>query len=149
VPAHLTHSPLNTPDDGSFEGVMHPGAPLADAPVQRLGQDSWLLDHTGGRFVLLIFAPTADNLASEVRQMMADLARAPIPVHTLLLTEHDGAAPAGATVVVDHLRRACERLDGRPGTGYLLRPDQHVAARWRSLQPAAVLAALARATCNA
>ena len=38
-----------------------------------------------------------------------------------------------------------ERLDGRPGTTYLLRPDQHVAARWRSLDIPAVQAALRRA----
>ena len=148
VPAHLTQSALNTPDDGSFAGVMHPGAPLSDAPVQQQGRDGWLLAHTGGRFVLLLFAPTAGALEPPARQAIAELAQARIPVHVLIVTERDGPAAAGSSVVVDHLGRARERLDGRAGTAYLLRPDQHVAARWRSLQPAAVRAAVARATGN-
>ena len=47
-------------------------------------------------------------------------------------------APTAGTVA--------ERCDLRPGSAYLIRPDQHVAARWRSLDVAKVQAALARAT---
>ena len=37
-----------------------------------------------------------------------------------------------------------ERYDARPGTVYLIRPDQHVAARWRAFDAARIQAALAR-----
>jgi 3-(3-hydroxy-phenyl)propionate hydroxylase len=37
------------------------------------------------------------------------------------------------------------RYDATPGTTYLLRPDQHVVARWRQLDSAKVQAAWARA----
>jgi 3-(3-hydroxy-phenyl)propionate hydroxylase len=37
------------------------------------------------------------------------------------------------------------RYDARPGTCYLLRPDQHVCARWRAFDLGAVRAAIARA----
>jgi 3-(3-hydroxy-phenyl)propionate hydroxylase len=44
--------------------------------------------------------------------------------------------------------RVAERYDARPGTAYLVRPDQHVAARWRAFDPARVRRALAVATCT-
>jgi 3-(3-hydroxy-phenyl)propionate hydroxylase len=39
-----------------------------------------------------------------------------------------------------------QRYDAQPGTVYLIRPDQHVAARWRRFDAAAIRAALRRAT---
>jgi 3-(3-hydroxy-phenyl)propionate hydroxylase len=50
------------------------------------------------------------------------------------------------SVVEDSQGLVARRFDAGPGTCYLIRPDQIVAARWRTLQPAAVRAALARAT---
>ena len=41
---------------------------------------------------------------------------------------------------------AARRFDARPGTTYLLRPDQHVCARWRSFDAARIRAALLTAT---
>ena len=37
-----------------------------------------------------------------------------------------------------------ERYDMKPGTAYLIRPDQHVAARWRQFDSHKASAALAR-----
>ena len=153
VPAHLTASSLNTPDGDSFDGVMHPGAPLADAPVRYRDRDSdrdsWLLRHTGNVFQLLLFAPSPETLDAPTRAAIATLADAPIPVRTLLVCGAAGTAPTGVQVLVDVKGLAASRCDARPGSAYLLRPDQHVAARWRQLDAAAVRAAVARATCNA
>ncbi len=149
VPSHLSDSALNTPDADAFEGTMTPGAPLADAPVRADGREGWLLQHTGDAFVLLLFAQTPADVDAATLAELRALADAPIPVQTKLVVREDGPAPAGCSVLVDVKGLAAERLDARPGTAYLLRPDQHVTARWRRLDAAAVRAAVARATCNA
>ncbi len=148
VPAHLSGSALNTPDADPFDSVMAPGAPLTDAPVRAQGRDGWLLEHTGNAFVLLLFAPRAADVDAATRDALRALQDAPIPVSTRLVVAEDGPAPAGVPVLVDAKGLVAQRLDATPGTAYLLRPDQHVAARWRRLDASAVRAAVARATCN-
>jgi 3-(3-hydroxy-phenyl)propionate hydroxylase len=44
---------------------------------------------------------------------------------------------------------ATQRYDAQPGTVYLLRPDQHVCARWRQPTPANIRAAIDRALARA
>ena len=148
VPTHLLDSALNTPDVDAFDGVMHPGAPLADAPVLCQGRGDWLLRHTGGHFTLLLFVP--DVLDALTLRTVAKLAQGRIPVRTVLVAAAaaDGDAPDGTALLVDTKGRVAERLDGRLGTAYLLRPDQHVAARWRQLDLSHVQTALARATAS-
>jgi 3-(3-hydroxy-phenyl)propionate hydroxylase len=51
----------------------------------------------------------------------------------------------GINVIVDTQGLVAKRYDAKPGTTYLLRPDQHVVARWRILDTAQLQAALARA----
>ena len=149
VPSHLSESALNTPDGDVFAGTMAPGAPLADAPVRAEGNEGWLLQHTGDAFMLLLFAQKPADVDAAALAALRALADAPIPVQTKLVVREDAPAPAGCRVLIDTKGLAAERLDARPGTAYLLRPDQHVTARWRRLDVAAVRAAIARATCNA
>jgi 3-(3-hydroxy-phenyl)propionate hydroxylase len=120
LPSTYRASPLNTPDSEPFEGPMVPGAPALDAP---LGED-WLLRRLGGGFTLLHFgaaAPAMPETLPEIRVVN-------------LSPEEDAGGVAAA------------RYDARPGTTYLIRPDQHVCARWRRFDPQAVRAALDRAT---
>ena len=145
VPAFLVNSALNTPDVDAFEGDMVPGAPLDDAPVRVAGQDAWLLDQLGNRFQLLAFADSVDQLDPVVRAQAAALAGGAIPVEVVLVTAHAGES-AGLKTLHDRDGLMAQRMDARPGTCYLMRPDQHVAARWRRFDVVAVRAALARAT---
>ena len=147
VPAHLRQSSLNTPDGDAFAGTMGPGAPIDDAPVATGGVPGWLLQHVGNRFVLLLFV--AGGEAPAQRDALAALAADAIPVETLVVAIGAAAiATPGIAMVVDGDGLAARRFDARPGTAYLIRPDQHVAARWRAFDAAAVRAAVARATCN-
>jgi len=123
VPATLHGSPLNTPDAGAFAGAMVPGAAAADAPVQRDGQPSWLLRELGPDFTLMVFGEAPAWAAA-------------LPLKTLSMVA-DG--------VVDAQGLAARRYDAAPGTAYLIRPDLHVAARWRTPTEGAVRSALARA----
>jgi 3-(3-hydroxy-phenyl)propionate hydroxylase len=148
VPAVLTESPLNTPDTAEFAGDMVPGAALADAPMQEEGKSVWLLDAVGGRFMALLYVNDPAALDAASARAFRSLLDAPIPVDVVLVSMKAGVSPEGLRVLVDEKGRFAERFDAQAGTVYLLRPDQHVAARWRAFDAQAVRAALARATCN-
>lgn len=148
VPSFLTGSSLNTPDEDAFEGNMVPGAPMDDAPIRTVDGRPWLLRMVGDSFALMLHVEDAASLSDETVAMLEDLNTGPIAVVPMVVATQ-GRAPEGLCTVLDVNGRIAQRYDLRPGTCYLLRPDQHVAARWRSLDPAKVRAAVARATCNA
>ncbi|MBR0564918.1 FAD-dependent oxidoreductase [Azoarcus sp. L1K30] len=148
VPSFFSESSLNTADADTFAGVMVPGAPMDDAPVESSDGHKWLLGALGNRFQLLYYVPDASALDAATARALAGLADAPIPVESLVVAER-GTAPAGLVTLIDSKGRIRERYDLTPGACYLARPDQHVAARWRGLDVASVRAAVARATCNA
>ena len=147
VPSFLTESRLNTPDSASFTGDMVPGAPMDDAPVRVNGQTGWLLDHVGNRFMALVYVDDAAAVDPAQIENFSRLAKSGIPVDTVLVSARAGQADL--PVFEDYAGRFAERYDARPGSVYLIRPDQHVAARWREFDADRLRAALARATCNA
>jgi 3-(3-hydroxy-phenyl)propionate hydroxylase len=124
VPATLDGSALNTPDGDAFTPALRPGAPAADAPLLKNGQPRWLLRELGEGFTLLVFGPAP----AWARDPALDL-----ELHVVAI---DGVS------LVDAQGLAAQRYDARPGTTYLLRPDHHVAARWRAPGAADVRAAI-------
>jgi len=148
TPSTLAASPLNTPDDNRFESSLVPGAPCTDAPVRIGGRDGWLLEQVGNGFTLAHFGNGTAIPPQRLRAFQA-LGQGAIPVRTLIV-EPSGVAPRSSdellVLIEDGL--VSQRFDARPGTTYLLRPDQHVCARWRDFDSEKVQGALARATCN-
>ncbi|MDQ0071202.1 3-(3-hydroxy-phenyl)propionate hydroxylase [Variovorax boronicumulans] len=135
VPAVLRDSPLNTVDADAFKGAMVPGAAAADAPTVRAdGSTGWLLRECHGQqFTALVFgAGAAAERSAEV------LKACDAPLHIVRV---QGTTPEGEL--------ATQRYDAQPGTVYLLRPDQHVCARWRQPTPANIRAAIDRALARA
>ncbi|MEZ5871705.1 MAG: FAD-dependent oxidoreductase [Nitratireductor sp.] len=119
VPCTYEGSALNGPDDGDFPARTRPGAPAIDAPIP----GGWLLDALDSRFHLL-----AINVKDAVPIEEAGYG---IPVIEL------SSAGAGAIG---------ERYLGKETRAvYLIRPDQHVAARWRDFNDKAIRRALHRA----
>ncbi|HVC02535.1 MAG TPA: FAD-dependent oxidoreductase [Steroidobacteraceae bacterium] len=144
VPAIYADSTLNTADAEPFAGGMVPGSPMADAPIDDGG---WLIDAVGGRFQLLLFVDDPAAVDRSIVDAFAVLSRARIPVDASIVARRAGVV-ANARVLVDVKGVATRRYDGCGAAVYLVRPDQHVAARWRRFDLEKVRAALARATCN-
>jgi len=146
VPAILADSPLNTPDEAAFAGDMVPGAPCDDSPMRAQVDHFWLLGRLGNRFQLLVYVdkPASVPQADDLQALMSG----PLPVDVILVTPSGGRSPHGFKVFEDYTGRFAERYDARPGSAWLIRPDQHIAARWRTPDPQRVRQALARATCN-
>ncbi len=147
VPAVLADSPLNTPDRAgdAFACAMRPGAAAVDAPVRANGAAGWLLPHLCDGFTGMLFGLPGD--AAALAQAVAGHA---LPVRPVLVVPNGHAQPVpGVDVLEDVDGLIAQRYDARPGTFYLLRPDQHVCARTRALDPQAVGQAVARAICAA
>jgi len=130
VPAVLADSPLNTHDGDAFAGKMVPGAVACDAPVDG-PRGRWLLEHLCAEFTLMVFGRVDEAMASS-------FAAARVPTRVLQV--------GGAGGVRDVEGLVASRYDGRDGTSYLFRPDQHVCARWRAFDRERVNAAVMRAT---
>jgi 3-(3-hydroxy-phenyl)propionate hydroxylase len=128
---------------------MVPGTAIDDAPMQENGQDFWLLERVGNQFMALVMVDAPSQVDAASARVYTALADAPIPIEVVLVSPKAGAAPGGLRVFIDQKNRFAERFDAQAGTTYLIRPDQHVAARWRAFDATAVKAALARATSNA
>lgn len=110
-------SPLSTADETESRWLgIAPGAVAIDAPVN----GGWFLDLIGNDFALL-------TLRSDMPEDLPGI-------------DHIRAETFGPDTDL-----IVARYDLRPGSAYLFRPDQYVAARWRAPAPGMIGAAMARA----
>ncbi|WP_417684898.1 FAD-dependent oxidoreductase [Roseibium sp.] len=117
LPSTYDGSALNGPDAKGLPSRTRPGAPASDAP---LGED-WLLKSLGGDFTLL-------GLGRDIPDIFMI----------------EGVEIRGISVRRDEMSDALREryLGDADGAVYLLRPDQHVAARWVDYDESAVRDAL-------
>jgi 3-(3-hydroxy-phenyl)propionate hydroxylase len=123
-PCSLAGLPLQTP---SPDAVLKPGSPCKDAPLKLNGADVWLLNRLGHEFVLL-------SVGDAPRVKVNDI-------------EHIQVTRAGKGELQDVAGHAFQRYG--QGFTYLIRPDQHVAAAFRSPDAGAIRAARDRAMARA
>ena len=121
-----TGSPLSTPDTDAWSSGPAPGEVLPEVPVA--APVGHVTEVVGPGFVLLHFGAPSD--------FGAGLRVVPV------LREADARWPQA---LLDAGGRLAREFDAPPGSAYLLRPDGHVAARWKHADAAAVRAALRRA----
>jgi 3-(3-hydroxy-phenyl)propionate hydroxylase len=120
--ASVYDTPLSTPDRDAWAGSARLSAPLPDAPLlDREGRPVWLLDAVGSDATLISVAD--------------DETPPPLPGLKRLVIGGD---------LIDCDGHFARRFDATPGAAYLVRPDQHLAARWRSFDADAVAAAVQR-----
>ncbi|MEZ5630869.1 MAG: FAD-dependent monooxygenase [Burkholderiaceae bacterium] len=142
-PHEYTHSVLNSPGD---DNALFTAGPAHGAPPRniRLGVGDYLLDHLGGGFDLLYFTDAA-ALPQPLQDVIAQVRAQGVP---LRVTAIGAAAPVqGADQTLadadGHLRQRYGI--GASGGAYLLRPDQHVCARWLTLDATRLQAAFRQA----
>jgi len=147
--AVLLDSTLNTPDEDSFEGDMVPGTVMSDAPVVNQNAKQWLLNSLGNHFTCLIFVNSVDDLSLSELEAIDTLQREEIQlVPLIVVTEQAMTTIDDIQILAETDGVSKQRFDALPGTTYLIRPDQHVCARWRSLDADKVRQSLLRATAN-
>jgi 3-(3-hydroxy-phenyl)propionate hydroxylase len=119
VPCTYDGSSLNGPDCAALPQRARPGSAAADVPI---GND-WLLRRLGRGFVLLAIDCDAPE-GIRAHGVQAETLRLRGADHPLLRERYLGGADTAL---------------------YLMRPDQHVAARWTAVDADAVAAALGKA----
>ncbi|MBL8470339.1 MAG: FAD-dependent oxidoreductase [Rhodocyclaceae bacterium] len=146
VPVILLESPLNTPDAEPMTNGPVPGSPLLDVMLSEHGESLRLAQAVGSGFCLLLFCGR-DGVPDEADVLALQAAAGEVAALGMLaLTGAAAACRPGLRILHDAELAAHAAYDALPGTAYLLRPDQHVCARWRRLEPALLRAALLRAT---
>jgi 3-(3-hydroxy-phenyl)propionate hydroxylase len=142
-PHEYSHSVLNSPGDDNLLFKAGPGHGAPPANV-RLGPNQYFLDHLGGGFDLVYF-----NSAATVPQPLLDAVqvRRRMGLHLRLTLVGCAGPVAGADVCLPdtdgHLRQRYGVL--ADGAAYLFRPDQHICARWVTLDAKRLDAALSTA----
>ena len=125
-------SRLALADQDRFDAGPPAGATLPECPIERDGLPAHLTDLLGPRFVLLCLAPARPR--AELHDMPVEIA-----VSWIAPTRNAGAS------AWDRSGDLFPSYGARPEAHYLIRPDGHVLARWRRLDPQRVRAALVAA----
>ncbi|MEH2541761.1 MULTISPECIES: FAD-dependent monooxygenase [unclassified Bradyrhizobium] len=105
------------------------------APNARLADGSYLLDRAGNGMTAILFCegpPVAEQAA-----LLAQLGRIDKRFAAVLVTSRGSASETKA--IADQDGEIARLFAASPGTLYLLRPDLHIAGRWKAAAPDEIL----------
>ena len=105
------------------------------APNAKLGDGSYLLDRAGTGMTAILFCegpPAADQAL-----LLEQLGR--IDKRFVAIVVSPGAAISAANAIADADGEIARLFGAVPGTLYLLRPDLHIAGRWKTAVPVEIL----------
>ncbi len=146
-PIAYVDSPLNRHPERSadFASGPRPGAVLPECPVTIVDNtgatEAHLTDLVEPRFTALYF--TADGtVPDELAALQESLSADRVPFKLVPLTRHLASKARGITGW-DHTGKLFAMFDAVPGSLYVVRPDGHVMARWKSVAPQEVSGAIA------
>lgn len=142
-PHEYTHSMLNSKgdDNGLFKAGPAHGAPPQNV---RLGADDFLLDHLGGGFDLLYFTD-AEAIPADLQAVIHAARAKGVPIK--VIAAGSTQAVMGADLSLPDSNGHLRTRYGIPANGgaYLFRPDQHICARWLTLDATRLQAAFSTA----
>jgi len=144
-PHEYRQSTLNATGD---DNLLFKTGPANGAPPQnvQLGADDYLLDHLDHSVTLLYFTSGVEVPPALLAEVAACCERG-VPVRVVAVGASQSVVGAELTLpdAQGRVRARYGVLAG--GAAYLLRPDQHVCARWMSLDATRLRAALNTVTC--
>ncbi|OEY65954.1 FAD-dependent oxidoreductase [Marinobacter sp. X15-166B] len=132
LPCRYRHSPLNGANEPTMPAAVGPGCSAQDAPIGGGDGQRWLLNQLGDRFVLLLDGRLPADQAAALQPSLQTLLDER-PLLDLLLLGPIAPALAGlprTTLIEDPQKLVTQRYGLTAGACYLVRPDQHIAARW-------------------
>ncbi|NQZ20540.1 MAG: FAD-dependent monooxygenase [Colwellia sp.] len=128
---HLSSS-INATSDDFSTGIL-PGQVCIDSPIVFDHQQKWLLDLLANKFTIIHFGSPTESLIKEfdlLTEIDANLQLIIVveqPPLTLQIIPR-------VKVIFDAENILTQRLNGKLGVSYLLRPDNYVAGRWHNWQ---------------
>ena len=137
-----------TGDEASFAGGPKPGEVLPECPlIDATGNATFLTHQLGKDFNLIVFAGTDITPLAEISAKLVQAQRSyPLKMIHILPSGADAAACRELeSVLMDEKARFAKLFDASPRAIYLVRPDGHVCARWRTGDFNALTAAIDRA----
>jgi 3-(3-hydroxy-phenyl)propionate hydroxylase len=131
-PHDHANSILNCPadDNDRFSKGPRSGAPMFNI---KLAENDYLFDRLGPSFYLLYFSDSA-SIPSDLLDQANAIRSAGIPFQIIAVVPNAQAGVKGADQLIED---ACGHIASKYGItqkgAYLVRPDQHICARWQHL----------------